>query len=46
MKLFIDESKERRRSSIEGTVANAGSECRNEGPMRRGETPAAAPACR
>jgi CubicO group peptidase (beta-lactamase class C family) len=33
MNLFLDESKERRRASIEGMVAKAGSECRNEGPM-------------
>jgi hypothetical protein len=33
MNLFLDESKDRRRASIEGMVAKAGSECRNEGPM-------------
>jgi CubicO group peptidase (beta-lactamase class C family) len=33
MNLFLDESRERRRVSIEALVAKAGGECRNEGPM-------------
>ena len=33
MNLFLDESKDRRRASIEALVAKAGGECRNEGPM-------------
>ena len=33
MNLYLDESKERRRGSIEGLVATAGGNCRNEGPF-------------
>jgi hypothetical protein len=33
MNLYLDESKDRRRSSIEGLRAKAGSNCRNEGPF-------------
>jgi hypothetical protein len=33
MNLFLDESRDRRRASIQGLVATAGSDCRNEGPM-------------
>jgi CubicO group peptidase (beta-lactamase class C family) len=33
MNLFLDESKERRRTSMEALVAKAGGECRSEGPM-------------
>lgn len=33
MNLYLDESKERRRIAIERLVADAGGECRDEGPM-------------
>jgi CubicO group peptidase (beta-lactamase class C family) len=33
MNLYLDESKDRRRASIEGLRAKAGGSCRNEGPL-------------
>ncbi len=33
MNLYLDESKDRRRSSIEALLAKAGGSCRNEGPL-------------
>jgi hypothetical protein len=33
MNLFLDESKPRRRASSESVVAQAGGDCRNEGPL-------------
>jgi hypothetical protein len=33
MNLYLDESKDRRRTSMEALLAKAGGNCRNEGPL-------------